>query len=153
MFSAPKNSIKIVDHILTLQQNSWKLVGSDKFLNTFKTITTTPEQPVNVSELQKSPPRNTKAVRVIPITIRVKHDVTRSLSEFWTIQIFYLHCDQINCHQHRESGRVSLLEGPAIQAFSLCDRKVSDDNSVTNLCFLFFQSVVHINSENYSNYM
>ena len=29
-------------------------------------------------------------LRVVPIKIRVKHDVTRSLSEFWTIQIFSL---------------------------------------------------------------
>ena len=36
-----------------------------------------------------------------------KHDVTRSLSEFWSIQTFSLHCDQIGSHQHRESGRVA----------------------------------------------
>ena len=45
--------------------------------------------------------------RVKPIKIRVKHDVTRSLSEFWIIQIYSLHCDQVNCHQDRESGQVS----------------------------------------------
>ena len=46
-------------------------------------------------------------LRVIPIKIQVKHDVTRLLSEFWTIQTFSLHCDQID-HQHRESERVAL---------------------------------------------
>ena len=46
----------------------------------------------------------------------IKHYVTRSLSEFWIIQVFYLHCDQINCHQHRGSGRVPLL---AVNSFPL----------------------------------
>ena len=41
--------------------------------------------------------------------MEVRHDVTRSLSEFWIIQIFYLHCDQVNRYQHRESGRVTLV--------------------------------------------
>ena len=36
-----------------------------------------------------------------------KHDVTRSLSELWSIQTFSLHCDEIGSHRHRESGRVA----------------------------------------------
>ena len=36
-----------------------------------------------------------------------KHDFTRSLSEFWSIQTFSLHCDEIGSHQYRESGRVA----------------------------------------------
>ena len=57
-----KTRIEVVEHILTPQTNSWKLMGSDiKVLDMFKSFTTTPEQPVNVSELLKSPARNTKA--------------------------------------------------------------------------------------------
>ena len=46
--------------------------------------------------------------RVILIQMRVKHNVARSLSEFWIIEIFSPNCDQITRQQHRESGRVPL---------------------------------------------
>ena len=49
-------------------------------------------------------------LRVLPIRIRVKHYVTRSLSEFWIIPVFSLHCDQITRHQLRKSGRVPLKD-------------------------------------------
>ena len=39
----------------------------------------------------------------------LKHDVTRSLLEFWIIQTFSLHYDQTDRHLLRESGRVALL--------------------------------------------
>ena len=35
------------------------------------------------------------------------HDVTRQMSEFWTIQTFSLHCDKTDRNQHRESGQVA----------------------------------------------
>ena len=54
-------------------------------LDMFKSFTTTSEQPVNVSELLRSPAPNTKSNYENTDQIREKHDVTRLLSEFWII--------------------------------------------------------------------
>ena len=105
MCSAPKNSYL---SRRTYSDTSAELVearvGLTSF-DTFKTGATTPEQPVNVSELLKRPARYTKATSNTDLNTSEAR-CYRSLSEFWTIQIFSLHCDQINRDQHRESRRV-----------------------------------------------
>ena len=64
MRSAPKNSYlchgTFSDTPEELVEARVGLTNFEYVLNTFKTVTTTPEQPVNVSELLKSPARNTK---------------------------------------------------------------------------------------------
>ena len=75
----------------------------------------------------------------------VKHDVTNSLSEFWIIKVFSLHCDQINRNQHRESGRVPLQmqngvpQIPQIHKsrFTLNPRRVRQYQFL-NHCFILF---------------
>ena len=60
MCSAPKNSYWYLSRRI-YSDTSAELVEARVDLNTFKTVNTTSEQPVNVSELLKSPARNTKA--------------------------------------------------------------------------------------------
>ena len=65
MWSAPKNSYlspRTYSGISAeLVEARVDLTSFEHVLNRFKTVTTIPEQPVNVSELLKSPARNTKA--------------------------------------------------------------------------------------------
>ena len=98
---------KLVFKSWNISDNSAELVEVRVGLTT---VTTTNEQHCKCIRAAKETSTNHKSkLRVKPIKIRAKHDVTRSLSEFWTIQIFSLHCDQINRHQHhRESGRLAL---------------------------------------------
>ena len=70
-------------------------------------------------------------LRVILIQIRVKHDVTRSLSKFQTIQIFFLHCDQINRHQHREIVK-SQKNSWKLQLFWTCSTLLSDQQNLVD---------------------
>ena len=64
--------------------------------------TTTPEQPVNVSELLKNPARNTKQT-----TSNTDQNTSQARCQKISVKIsdnsnIFLHCDQINRHQHRE---------------------------------------------------
>ena len=64
MRSAPTNSYL---SLRTYSDTSAELVEAGVGLTSleqFKTVTTTPEQPVNVTELLKSPARNTKVIRI-----------------------------------------------------------------------------------------
>ena len=50
--------------------------GDRQVLSMFKTFTTTPEQSVNVSEPKEPSTKHKSKLRVIPIKMGVKHDVT-----------------------------------------------------------------------------
>ena len=73
----------------------WKVVWHWKVLDMFKTFTTTPNNMLSAKFKSK--------LRVLPIRIRIKHDVKRSWSKVWKIQKFFPHLDQIDRHQHRQS--------------------------------------------------
>ena len=97
MCSAPKNSYSSRG---TYSDTSTELVEAPVGLTSFGHVQNfyyTSRTTCKCIKTTKEPSTKHKSkLRVIPIQIRVKQDVTRSLSEIW------------NGHQHRESGTIMI---------------------------------------------
>ena len=85
-----------------LSRNRGSLRASDQFWTCSKLLQQLLATCKSIRAALEPSTKYKSKLRIIPIRIREKKDVTRSLSEFGTIQEFSLHC-----YQKDTSGRVA----------------------------------------------